>query len=332
MRYLLALLALLFFISGCSSKKYFEPKEVIGTVEFDGSLPAPIIDLLRDGATLKNGMFISRDGLERHRLKKDFLFINKIDGKYIAASRCGKLEVIDVNSGKTVYKKSYDKKAPVAATLKEDILALVFDDNSLEVLDMASDSSLYTSKQKSAIAVDTKIANPIFLGRLVVFGTLDGKLVVVDGDKEIRDIVVGTGEYFDNIIFLDVIDNNLIAATPTRIVSVSPNFTNMLDLEISDVIYVSDRVYILTKDGRIILTDAGLNVLKSRKYPFAHFTGAIYGEYIYVIEKEGYIIALDKDLRVSNIFRFPAKIDDHIFTSKDKVFYKDRYFKLNNKI
>ena len=331
MRILFAFLTILFFLSGCSSKKYFEPKEVAGAISFDGEIPAPIVDVLRDGATLANGMFISKDGLEEYKLPKEWLFLNKAEGKYIAASRCGKLEVIDAKTKKVIYAKSFKMRSPIAANIKGSILALVFDNDSLMVIDTGSDTVLYESVQSPGIANDTKIANPYFLGRLIIFPTLDGKLVVVDprNAKELRTLVAGTQKYFNNVIFLNVINDNLIAATPNKIIAVSPTFTSSLDLEISDVLYVAGRVYILTKDGRIILTDENLNVLKTRKYPFAHFVGAIYGEYIYVIEKEGYIIAVDKDLRASNIFEFPTSVSDYIFCARDKVFYDDKYFVLN---
>jgi outer membrane protein assembly factor BamB len=210
-------------------------------------------------------------------------------------------------------------------------LALVLDDNSLMAIDIAQDRVLYESRQPAALAVDTKIANPIFLERLVVFPTLDGKLVVVDPrtGRELRTIVAGKGDAFDNVIFLKVLDEKLVAATPSRVISISPQYTSSLDLEVRDLVYVDGRVYILTKDGRILLTDPHLRILKSRKYPFAHFTGAIWGEYLYLIEKEGYIIALDKDLMASNIFQFPTQIEEYIFSAKDQVFYDDRYFKLN---
>ncbi len=147
--------------------------------------------------------------------------------------------------------------------------------------------------------------------------------------KELRTLIVGTHKYFNNVIFLDVIDEKLIAATPNKIISVTPQFTNSLDVELSDVLYAKNRVYLLTKDGRIILTDPQLNPLKERKFNFAHFTGAIYGEFIYIIEKSGYIIAVDKDLRVANVFELPEKIDNYIFTARDTLYYDDKYFKLN---
>jgi len=328
------LTSLLFIVGliGCSSKRYFEPKEVAGYISFDGELPAPIDDVLRRGATLKNGNFISMDGLEDYRLPKGYLFINKAQDYYIAGDRCKNLVVIDSNSKEEVFKKSFEKKAPIAGNISsEGVLAVVFDDNSLEAYDLNTQKLLYKSNHPHAIAVDTKIANPYFLTNLIIFPTLDGKLVVVDpqNNKELRTLVVGTKKYFNNVIFLDVIDDQLIAASPNKIISVSPLFTASLNANISDVLYVKDRVYILTKDGKIILTNPQLDILKERKYNFAHFVGAIYGEYIYIIERGGYVVAVDKDLTASNVFKFPAEIEDYIFCAKDKVFYGDKYFQLN---
>jgi len=331
MRILLYGMVALLLLGGCGTKRYFEPKEVAGAVDFDGDLPASIEDVLREGATLENGEFISEDGLEGYKMPEDYLFLNKSEGKFIIASRCSKVEIIDAMSEERLYEKSFKMRAPIAANLKDSLLALVFDNNSLMVIDTAKEKVLYESVQSPGIAVDTKIANPYFLGKLVIFPTLDGKLVVVDPytKRELRTIVVGTKPHFDNIIFLDVINDNLVAATPHKIVAVNPRFTSSLDLEISDVLYVEDRVYVLTKDGRVILTDNALNVLKTRKFPFAHFVGAIYGEYIYLIEKGGYIIALDKDLRAFNVFEFPTSVTEYIFTTDDTVYYDDKYFRLN---
>ncbi len=324
------LLTFLLF-SGCSTKKYFMPEEVAGAVDFDGKLPAPIVDVLREGATLQNGQFISERGLEPYKLPKNYLFIKRAGAYYLAADRCHKVIVVDAKSKKKIFEKDFRMKAPVAANYKEGKLALVFDNDSLLLLDTTTGQTIYSSAQSPDIAVDTKIANPYFLGKLVIFPTLDGKIVVVDTHtgKELRTLIVGTHKYFNNVIFLDVIDEKLIAATPNKIISVTPQFTNSLDVELSDVLYVKNRVYLLTKDGRIILTDPQLNPLKERKFNFAHFTGAIYGEFIYIIEKSGYIIAVDKDLRVANVFELPEEIDNYIFTARDTLYYDDKYFKLN---
>ena len=307
------------------------PEEVAGAVDFDGKLPAPIVDVLREGATLQNGQFISEQGLEPYKLPKGYLFIKRSGDYYLAADKCHTVVVIDAKSKKRVFTKDFKMKAPVAANYKDGKLALVFDNDSLLLLDTTTGQTIYSSTQSPDIAVDTKIANPYFLGKLVIFPTLDGKIVVVDSEsgKELRTLIVGTHKYFNNVIFLDVIDEKLIAATPNKIISVTPQFTNSLDVELSDVLYVKNRVYLLTKDGRIILTDPELNPLKERKFNFAHYTGAIYGEFIYLIEKSGYIIAVDKDLRAANVFELPEAIDNYIFTAHDTLYYDDKYFRLN---
>ena len=53
---------LLFLISGCGSKYYFEPKdeEVKDSVAYSDSLPSDIIFITRDGATLANWQFITK--------------------------------------------------------------------------------------------------------------------------------------------------------------------------------------------------------------------------------------------------------------------------------
>ncbi len=307
------------------------PEEVAGAVDFDGKLPAPIVDVLREGATLQNGQFISEQGLEPYKLPKGYLFIKRSGDYYLAADKCHTVVVINAKSKKRVFTKDFKMKAPVAANYKDGKLALVFDNDSLLLLDTTTGQTIYSSTQSPDIAVDTKIANPYFLGKLVIFPTLDGKIVVVDSEsgKELRTLIVGTHKYFNNVIFLDVIDEKLIAATPNKIISVTPQFTNSLDVELSDVLYVKNRVYLLTKDGRIILTDPELNPLKERKFNFAHYTGAIYGEFIYLIEKSGYIIAVDKDLRAANVFELPEAIDNYIFTAHDTLYYDDKYFRLN---
>jgi len=331
MRAFIWLFLLILLFGGCSTKKYFMPEQVAGVVDFDGKLPAPIVDVLRDGATLQNGQFISDRGVEPYKLPKGYLFIKRAGDYYLAADRCHKVVVIDAKSKKKIFEKDFKMKAPVAANFKDGKLALVFDNDSLLLFDTTTGQNIYSSTQSPDIAVDTKIANPYFLGKLVIFPTLDGKIVVVDSEsgKELRTLIVGTHKYFNNVIFLDVIDEKLIAATPNKIISVTPQFTNSLDVELSDVLYVKNRVYLLTKDGRIILTDSQLNPLKERKFNFAHYTGAIYGEFIYLIEKSGYIIAVDKDLRAANVFELPEAIDNYIFTAHDTLYYDDKYFRLN---
>ncbi|WP_200762393.1 hypothetical protein [Nitrosophilus alvini] len=323
-------LATFFLFSGCSSKQYFEPEEIAGKVEYDGELPAKIIDITRDGATLENGQVITKSGVLDIKIPKDFEFVSDNDEYVIAAHSCGDMVIISKKSGKEVLRHHFDMKRVAAAKMEGDIVVLVFDNNEIGIFDWKEEKVLNSIKSDEIFSVDTKIANPYFMEEIILVPTLDGKIIIVDKKtkKAIRTIIVGTEKFLNNIIFLDVLNNRLVAATPNKVISVNPEDINTLDMEISDILFLNEGIYILAKDGRVVLTDADLNVLKTRKYPFAHFTGVIYGEYLYIIEKEGYMIATDHTLRVSNIFKLPDEIDDYIFAAEDRFYYKDRYFQL----
>ena len=59
-------LLLSFLFLGCSTKRqYFEPSDenITGDMKFNGSLPSEIVAISKDGATLKDGEVISKNGL-----------------------------------------------------------------------------------------------------------------------------------------------------------------------------------------------------------------------------------------------------------------------------
>jgi hypothetical protein len=170
------------------------------------------------------------------------------------------------------------------------------------------------------------------LGKLIVYPTLDGRLVIVDSShfRVIRDIVVSSKPYFNNVIFMDVLDNRLVAATQNRVISIDPKSVSFMNVGVKDIIFLGERVFVFTKDGRIILANSALKRLKERKFKFANFSTAIYGQFIYVIEKNGYLIATDKDLITTNVYKLPNAIDNLMFTTNDTLYYGDKYFKLNH--
>ncbi|MBE0491787.1 MAG: hypothetical protein IBX44_06005 [Sulfurospirillum sp.] len=328
----LSLVFLILIVSGCSTKReYFEPLNPAGKIRYDGSLPDKIIDASRNGATLQNGQVITSTGLQSVQLPEGFLFVNSENDRYIGVNACGGLIIVDAN-GTRLYEKKFDSTV-ASANIKDNILALVFADNSLAIVDILSTKELFSLRGDMVYAHDSKIALPYFLKGLVVFPTLDGKIIIVDTNTHqvVRDIVVKSEKFFSNIIYLDVLDDRLVAATKNRVISINPTSMAYLDEEIKDVIILKDRVLIFTKDGKILLTNADLKVLKERKFKFAVFAGMIYGEFIYVVERGGYLIATDLDLVSVNIYELPDAIDTFLFTTKDQFFYGDKYFKLAKK-
>lgn len=329
---LLSMLTSILFFSGCGTKRqYFEPIEPAGVIKYDGSLPAKIIDVVRNGATLENGQVITKDGLQNVKLPAGYTFVHHDDGKYLGITKCCDLVLVD-SSGKKIYTKKFESTV-ASASIKGDIIAVVLANNTLKMLDVKTAQELFSQKGDDVYAHDSKIASPYFLKGLLVFPTLDGKIIIVDmkSYKVIRDIVVRSEKFFSNIIYLDVLDDRLVAATKKRVISINPQSMAYLDEEVKDVIILKNRVLIFTKDGRIVLTNADLKVLKEKKLKFAVFAGTIYGEFVYVVERGGYLIATDLDLISTNIYELPDEIENFLFTTKDELFYEDKYFKLAKK-
>jgi len=323
--------SLLMFMSGCSEKHYFEPENIKGRIQYDGVLPAKIVEVGFSGATLKNGQVITQKGLQNYRLPKDYRFINSYNDLVVAAGDCKQNIVFNKKTNEKILLNLKRRIVSAMFIPETNKLAFLLEGNSYGIYDFKEQKIVSKYNSDKAISTDIRIANPMMLADLVLMPTLDGKLVILnkkDG-KRVREIVVGKGEDFNNIIFLKVIGNRLVAATPHRIISVSPKVMDAQNIEISDVIFVQDGIYILSKDGTIYLCDESLKILAKKKLPFAHFVGAIYGEFIYVVEKEGYIVALDLNLASANIFEIPDKIDDWFYSTKDTFYYEKSFFKLH---
>jgi len=328
MRYTLLALVLVFF-TACTSKQVFEPKSLAGDVKFDGDIPSKIETISYDGVTLENKNVITKDGVLDFNLPKDFFFLTKSDEYIIANSNCNILKIFE---DKREIKSLEFKANVISASLQNELLALVLANNRVILYNIKKDKELFSQKQEDIFAIDSKVAKPFFLNDLVLFPTLDGKVVIVDLEQYrfIRDIVVSSDKFFSNVIFLSIVENRLIASTKKKVISVNPDYTNSKELSIKDIVVIDDDLYILTVDGRIILADFDLNLLKERKFEFAKFVGLINGKYIYLVEKEGYLIALDKSLLISNIFKLPEAIEDYVFTTGKNIYYLDKYFKLGN--
>ncbi len=328
----LILSVVVFVFVGCGTKRqYFEPANVSWKIDYDGSLPAKIVDVTRSGATLENGQIITKDGLQNIKVPKGYIYLNNSNGEYLAASKCGELVILNRNS-KIIYSKKFSE-CIASANIKNGNIALVSASNRLYLIDYKSDKILFDLQQEDVYALDSRIAAPYFLSSLIVYPTLDGKLVIVDSKslKAVRSVVISNEEFFGNVIYLNVLNNRLVAATKKRVISINPKSMGILEKDIKDVVVLKNRIFVFTKDGEVILCDADLNVLKSKKFKFAIFAGAIYGDFIYMIERGGYLIATDADLISTNIYKLPDEIDSYLYFNKNTMYFEDKYFKLSSK-
>ena len=320
-------------IAGCSTKRqYFEPETTNGNIKFNGSISSDIKEVGLFGASLKNGQVISIDGVESNKiLDKEDYFIGKFDNKYVVITKNGSLN-IKLEDGTIFYEKILPSMI-ATASLEDDSLAIVTADNTLYLIEMSSDKTLYLQKMDDISAIDSRIAIPYFLGSLVIFPTLDGKLTIVDrysGDL-IRNVVVSAEKHFNNLIFLDVVGDRMFAATAKRAISINPSGINYIDEDIKDAVLLKDRFFIFTKDGTVIMTDLNLKVIKEKKFPFAMFSGVVLSDdTLNIIEKKGYLIKTNLNLENIEYLTLPDEIDSSIFIGKDKMFYENKIIDFSN--
>lgn len=318
MKYLLLVFVLIF--TACSNKKYFEPKnyeekELVTT----NTISSKIISMNRDVASLENGHFISKKGLSKLELEKGFEIINTSENKVIASNYKDTL---------LINKEKLTTKDPViAASLKGDLLAIIYSNNAIELYDMKIKRTLFKEYLSLSLANDTRITNPLFMEKIVLFPTLDGKINIVslDSNKSVKNIIVDAKGQFNNIIFLELVNNTLVAATQNKVITIHNQNLSTKELEIRELIINNNTIYIAQIDGTISSYDFLLKELSKKKYKYAKFHTLAYGKNnLYAIESQGYLLKINKDLSSETIYKFEFNNEKRmIVLNKNKVYFDE---------
>ena len=103
--------------------------------------------------------------------QKDMIFNLTEDGKVIATNYLDKILI--GNEEKLL------KMLLLLHLEKMENLALVYSNNTIELQDMATSKTLFKEYLPLSLANDTRITNPYFMGNLVLFPTLNGKVIIV---------------------------------------------------------------------------------------------------------------------------------------------------------
>ncbi|ANH48356.1 plasmid stabilization protein [Helicobacter pylori] len=229
----------------------------------------------------------------------------------------------------------------LSASVKGNLLAVVLADNSANLYDITSQKLLFSEKGSPSTTINSLMAMPIFMDTVVVFPMLDGRLLVVDyvhgNPTPIRNIVISSDKFFNNITYLIVDGNNMIASTGKRILSVVSGQEFNYDGDIVDLLYDKGTLYVLTLDGQILQMDKSLRELNSVKLPFASLNTIVLNHNkLYSLEKRGYVIEVDLNSFDSyNVYKTPTigsfkffssnRLDKGVFYDKNRVYY-DRYY------
>jgi uncharacterized membrane protein len=306
--------------SGCSTKEVYKPIKVDSDWQKYESSKHTIIDTSSNVALLEDRTVLGKKGTFDITIAPSDRVISQSEDWIISASIDGVLRMVSTkDQNKT---ELFDlKKSIASASVFENTLAVLFVDNDMALYDVETKQLLFKEQGGKSIAVDSRIANPYFIPGIVLFPTLDGKIVFVNTkrNKRLRTVIVSSEENFNNIISLHQFNNKIVAATSYKILSMAKQETRA-KYEIRNIIYDENSIYVGTKQGEVLSLDSNLNVNSKIKFPFAHFYGMLDDDKnLYVLEKEGYMIVIDKKSFDYKVYEMDFD-DSFIFTS-GKTFY-----------
>ncbi|HEX5670279.1 MAG TPA: hypothetical protein VFX66_01985 [Sulfuricurvum sp.] len=313
------------FLGGCSHKEVFKPEHVKGEWKSAGRLSASIDQISQSAAILENGHILTKEGEKQLKISTENRLINVSGGWVITQNKDNNLELFP-EDGVSEHIILELKRTVAAASIQDDTVAILFSNNEMALYSLQAKKITFKETSSAPIAVDARIANPYFLKDLALFLGLDGKIVIVNIDTKqvLRSIIVGSDEYFNNITYLNVIENNMVASTGNGILALSQK-EEREKYDIRDIAYTSEGIWLTTKQGEVIALSPTLQYKGKQKFPFAHFVGiSVQNDRVYVLEQEGYMIALTKNLLSYDVFDVDMD-HDTVFVGNDRFYFDDRY-------
>jgi hypothetical protein len=315
----------IFLMQGCSSKETFKPEAIKGEWRNSGHLSSSISYITQSAAVLESGTILIKNGEKKQKIPQGFTLINVSDGWIITRNILNDLELIPQDgTGEHIILEL--KRTVAAASIDGDIIALVFANNEMALYSLSTKKMTFKETSSAPVAIDARIVNPYFLKDLVVFSTLDGKVVIVNKDskKLLRSIIVGAEDYFSNICYLSMVENNLIASTGNSILSLSQKESRE-KYDIRDIVSNEDGIWLTTKQGEVIALSTHLEYKSKKKFLFAHFVGLlVYNDSVYALEQGGYLVKLSKDLVSADIYDIDMS-NESVFVGDNRFYFGDRY-------
>ena len=316
-RFLLLNFVVVLFFTACSSKQYYIPQNIEGSISPLSS--EKIVNFNRVGATLESGKVLTRKGQLNLNLEKGYKFINANSNGVILSNRDGKCIVL--NNGKA--QNIEFPKELIAGTIIGNNLIYILRDNNFGIYDLSNKSIVYNEKGESVLSIDTRVVNPIQVENLVVVPLLNGKLSILNlkEKKLIKDILVSTQNSLNNIIFLKRFDNTLIASTLYKVIIINNQGRREFKRDISEIVMDNDSIFVFSKDGTIFRLDKTLTVQDEKKFKFAHFSVAtVYKGRVYALDKQGYLIVTNRDFTKQKVYKVP-EVEDYSFVSGGYIYY-----------
>lgn len=290
-----------------TTREYYTPPQNIADINPSSKLPGSIVNVNNNIAVLNDGKILSYFGTQDLKVPKGYHALNIYQNEVLLANEAGFLTLLDRHTGEQLW--SQDLRIEVVSASKQgNLIAAVLANNSLILIDL-NEGPLFVEPLSPIYTVSDPIASPVFLDTIIVYPSLDGRLLIYSKKLRgiARDIVISSNDSFNNVIFLKISTSSMVAATDKKVIVVSANQEYSKDLEIKQVLADDKNIFILTIDGRVIKTDYQLRVVATKKYKFALFAYAcIYKGEIYIFENTGYLFKLDLNLQNSVVKELDA--------------------------
>lgn len=327
--YAVCALCVLMFLGACSQKKYFEPKDVSLSTEFEGKIPDSIESISRYGAILENLELLESNGEINLKLQKNQRFLARDDGLYLLQNECKNLVLLESES-KNLSEINFEGCVVSASmSVSQNLLAFVSLENTLFLYDLREKKEIFNQKLSRAIAINALASAPIITQTQVIFPSLDGKILIFDLRSKIitRDILIQSDKFFNNIIYLYAKNDIIIAATQKRISTILSNAKSFnYDGDFIDMLVSENKIYVLTNDGKILELDSTLKLLRELKLEYAHFRGiVIKDKKLYTLESAKYLIELDLQSFLPVIYKVKLPSKKNLFYTQDTLYYDGRF-------
>ena len=316
-------LVIIFIFTNCSQKQYFEPDSVnwFGLEVNKYYMNDYISTINASGATTFKYRFIDKKGVSKNYLPKGFEFLNKIDNIILATNSLDSIYISNIGVIKV-------RGNVISASLKNQTLALVFANNSIAIYDLKNKKFKFKKYYEASVLNDTRIAMPIFLDTMILFPTLDGKVVALNQKNySTKNIPVDINNDIKNIILLKTFGDTLVVATPNVIFSLSNGKVTKKDFFIQSYNYDGHYIYIATLDGQILKFTPSLELVSSKKFKFAKIQAiAVTTDNIYALESQGFVIQIDKNFTKTNIFKLTFENDEKTIAFNNTIYNGNRIF------
>lgn len=291
------------FMSACSfdTSKFipqgFQVSPGHSTRAYTTKLHKHATNITRDGVTFSDGSYITPQGEGKIVLPRGYNYISSDGGRILAADNRGDIVVLKSNGQILAQTKL---EAPlVSGTAYSRGIAYLLQGNRFGLYDPFAKKITYQKTFRGGDTVDNRLANPIVTQNFIALPTLDGKLVMINMNTPTVPAVISIGktQKYGNLIFAEAVGNRIIAATPSTLISLSPQGKKVYNAKVADLTVKNNTIYLLTRDGEVEKLTTTLEPITSKHFSYADFaTIAAFGGKVYAFAKSGSLVVLDDAL------------------------------------